>query len=138
MGNCILNQNWACFVHKIINTFLKSKHHEANCKNSQNCGTKIRGVRGHRQKTRKNSVKLGKNDKNRLKIKEKAEILAREIFKNEKSAEKRNSHTPVKCSWPSSFEFFDQNNTLHDIVINNSRATWPTSTKKFILSFLSF
>ena len=35
---------------------------------SSNC----RGVRGHRQKTRKNSVKLGKNAKNRLKIKEKA------------------------------------------------------------------
>ena len=36
----------------------------------------IRGVRGHRQQTRKNSVKLGKNAKNRLQIKEKAEILA--------------------------------------------------------------
>ena len=31
-------------------------------------------------KMRKNSVKLGKNAKNRLKIKEKAEILAQENF----------------------------------------------------------
>ena len=37
-------------------------------------------VRSHRPKTRKNSEKLGKNVKNRLKIKEKAEILAQENF----------------------------------------------------------
>ena len=44
-------------------------------------------------------MKLGKNAKNRLKIKEKAEILAQENFqkkkkKKRKSAEKRNSQTP--------------------------------------------
>ena len=51
-------------------------------------------------------MKLGKNAKNRLKIKEKAEILAQENFqKKRKSAEKRNSHTPVlrisnmTCRW---------------------------------------
>ena len=43
----------------------------------------IRGVRGHRQKTRKNSVKLGRTAKNRLKIKEKAEILAPENFQKQ-------------------------------------------------------
>ena len=44
---------------------------------------------------RKNSVKFAKKGKNRVKIKEKAEILAKEIFlKMRKSAEKRNSHTP--------------------------------------------
>ena len=37
-----------------------------------------RGVIDHRQKMRKNSVKLGKNAKKKLKIKEKAEILAQE------------------------------------------------------------
>ena len=37
-------------------------------------------MRGQRRKTRKNSVKFGKNAKNRLKIKEKAEILAQENF----------------------------------------------------------
>ena len=43
-----------------------------------------RGVRGHSQKTRKNSMKFGKNAKNRLKIKEKAEIFwHKKIFKNE-------------------------------------------------------
>ena len=40
----------------------------------------IRGVRGHGQKRGKNSVKLGKNTKNRLKRKEKAEILVKENF----------------------------------------------------------
>ena len=51
-----------------------------------------RDVKGHRQNTRKNSVKFGKN---RLKIKEKAEFLPKENFsKTRKSAEKRNSHTP--------------------------------------------
>ena len=44
---------------------------------------KLRGVSGHRQKTRKNNVKLGKNAKNRLKIKEKAEILAQENFQKQ-------------------------------------------------------
>ena len=39
-----------------------------------------RGVRGHMQKMRKNIVKSGKNAKNRLKIKEKAEILTQEHF----------------------------------------------------------
>ena len=53
-----------------------------------------RDVRGHRH-TQGNSVKLGKNGTNRLKIKEKAKILAKEHFsKMRKSAEKRNSHTP--------------------------------------------
>ena len=57
----------------------------------------IRDVRGHRQKTRKNSEKLGKNVKNRLNIREKAEILGKENFtKTRKSAEKRKSHTPVQ------------------------------------------
>ena len=38
---------------------------------------KPRGVRDHRQKPRKNRVKLGKIAKYRLKIKEKAELLAK-------------------------------------------------------------
>ena len=46
------------------------------------------------------TVKLGKNGKNRLKIKVKAEILAKENFsKMMKSAEKRNSNTPVHAQF---------------------------------------
>ena len=53
-------------------------------------------VRGPHTHKRKNCVTLGKN---RLKIKEKVEILAHELFfsKTRKSAEKSNSHTPVSC-----------------------------------------
>ena len=56
----------------------------------------FRGGRGHRNKKRKNSVKFGKNYKNRLgKKKNKPEILEKEHFRKLSiSAEKRNSHTP--------------------------------------------
>ena len=54
-----------------------------------------RSVGGHRPKTRKNSMKLGKNAKNRLKIKEKAEILAQEYFKKQGNQLKRGSLTPL-------------------------------------------
>ena len=68
-----------------------------------------RGVRGYRQKTRKNSVKLVKNVKNRLKIKEKAEILAQFFsFKNEEISWKeelshpwwQENHACRSCSIP--------------------------------------
>ena len=39
-----------------------------------------RDLRGHKQKMRKNTLKLGKNAKNRLKLKGKAEVLAQENF----------------------------------------------------------
>ena len=55
-----------------------------------------RAVRGHGQKTRKNSVKLGKNAKNRLKIKEKAEILAQENFQKREKQLKRGTLTPLQ------------------------------------------
>ena len=42
-----------------------------------------------------NCVKMQKKKKKRLKNKEKPEILAQENFQKKKSAEKRNSHTPV-------------------------------------------
>ena len=54
-----------------------------------------RGVRVHRQKTRKNSVKFGKNAKNRLKMKEKAEILAQENFPKRGNQLKRGTLTPL-------------------------------------------
>ena len=54
-----------------------------------------RGVRGNRQKTRKNSVKLGKNAKNRLKITEKAEILAQENFQKRGNQLERGTLTPL-------------------------------------------
>ena len=40
-------------------------------------------------------MKFGKNAKNKLKLKEKAEILKESFQKMRKSSEKRNSHTPV-------------------------------------------
>ena len=54
-----------------------------------------RGVRGQRQETRKNTMKLGKNAKNRLKIKEKAEILAQKICQNQGNQLKRGTLTPL-------------------------------------------
>ena len=54
-----------------------------------------RGVRGHRQETRKNSVKLGKNDKNRLKNEKKNEILAQENFQKQGNQLKKGSFTPL-------------------------------------------
>ena len=47
-----------------------------------------RGVRGHRQKMRKNSMKLGTNAQNRLKINEKAKILAPRKFSKKKKKKK--------------------------------------------------
>ena len=55
----------------------------------------IRGVRGHKQKTRKNSVKSGQNVKNRLKMKEKAEILTPENFQKRGNQLKRGTLTPL-------------------------------------------
>ena len=57
-------------------------------------GTISRGVRGLRQKTRKNSVKLVKNTKNRLKIRKSWNFSTWKFSNLRKSAEKRNSHTP--------------------------------------------
>ena len=54
-----------------------------------------RGVRGHRQKMRKSSIKLGKTTKNRLKRKEKAEILAQENFQKRGNQLKRGTLTPL-------------------------------------------
>ena len=64
--------------------------------------THTRGVRGHRLKTRKNSVKLGKNAKNMLKIKEKAEILAQENFQKRGNQLKRGTLTPLPYPLPKS------------------------------------
>ena len=46
------------------------------------------------KKRGKNTVKLGKTATNRLKIKEKADILAQENCQNMEISRKRNSHTP--------------------------------------------
>ena len=52
-------------------------------------------MRGHMQKTRKNTVKSGYNAKNRLKIKEKAEILTEENFQKRGNQLKRGTLTPL-------------------------------------------
>ena len=57
---------------------------------------KVRGVRGHRQKMRKNKVKLGKTAKTMLNIKEKAEILAQENFQKRGNQLKRGTLTLLK------------------------------------------
>ena len=58
-------------------------------------GCEVWGVRGHRQKTRKNSVKLGINAKNRLKINEKAENLAQANFQKWGNQLKRGTLIPL-------------------------------------------
>ena len=66
--------------------------------------SKNRGVRRHRQKPRKNSVKLGKNAKNRLKIKEKAEILAQENCQKRGNQLKRGTLTPLWKAQPTTIK----------------------------------
>ena len=57
----------------------------------------IRVVRGHKQKMRKSSLKLGKNTKNRLKIKEKAKILAHKNFQKRGNQLKRGTVLSHPC-----------------------------------------
>ena len=56
---------------------------------------RLRGVRGHVQKTRKNTVKSGLNARNRLKIKVKAEILIQENFQKRGNQLKKGTLTPL-------------------------------------------
>ena len=56
-------------------------------------------------------MKLGKNAKYNLKIKENAEILAQEIFfKNEEISWKEYSHTPTNATWV----FISEKGYLHE------------------------
>ena len=74
------------FLPSTSNHESKKKHHLF----TPGLASITRGVRGHRQKTRKNSVKLGKKGKNRLNIKEKAEN-----FQQWRNQLKRGTLTPL-------------------------------------------
>ena len=87
-----ISNGFACFK---INKSLASLHSWTKKNISYfSVSNLFRGVRGHRQKTRKNSVKLGKNAKNRLKMKEKAEILGQNFCQKWGNQLKRGTFTP--------------------------------------------
>ena len=83
------------------------------CMNTAVC--MLKRWRGYRQKTRKNSVKLGKNANNRLKIKEKAEILAQENCQKLGTQLKRGTLSPLICciTLPSTLPLFIFHDLFH-------------------------